>query len=256
MKPLLYFSYGMTKTGSTLAFQLVRSALDLCGYPQDRLGLDVVDRSLRRNFVNHISERQLTELKQEAKKRGHIIVLKTHMRPDPGVVKMIQSGEAIAHAGYRDPRDMMLSMLDHAAKSRAEGESNFAELISTKQVLVNIRHQFDSLTAWLRLPGTMPLCYDDVAFDTETTAKRLLSRLGLGFDAALLADIVQNQRFTQKNKGKSGRYRTEMAPETAAEIGAEFAPFLERFITRRAALPSDGSVLLPPPLQLRTSASG
>ncbi|MCF6272980.1 MAG: hypothetical protein L3J37_07280 [Rhodobacteraceae bacterium] len=256
MKPLLYFSYGMTKTGSTLAFQLVRSALDLCGYPQDRLELDVVDRTLRRNFVNHISDRQLEELKQAARKCGYPIVLKTHMRPDPGVVKMIQSGEAIAHAGYRDPRDMILSMLDHATRSRASGESNFAELTSIPQVLANIRHQFNTLTAWLRLPGTLPIYFEDAAFETEVTAQRILNRLKLSFDPAILADIVLNDRFTQKNTGKRLRYPREMDQTTAAEIGIEFAPFIERFITHRASLPDDGSIILPPPQQLRTTATG
>ena len=254
MQPLLYFSYGMTKTGSTLAFQMVRSALDLCGFPQDRLDLDVVDPNLRRNFVNHITDEQLDKLKEEARKRGYPLVLKTHMRPDPGVVKMIQSGEAIAHAGYRDPRDMILSMLDHAKKSRAEGLSNFGELETVDQTLENIRGQFNTLTAWLRLPGTMPLYFEDIAFDTVEPIKRILQRLRLKFDPALLSDIVLNQRFTQKNKGVRLRYPNEMTKEDSSRIAQEFEPFITRFINNRSTLAEDGRVLLPPPQHLRTSA--
>lgn len=254
MQPLLYFSYGMTKTGSTLAFQLVRSAFDLCGFPQDRVPLDVVRSELRRNFVDHITSEQLNALKQEAKKRGYPIVLKTHTRPDPCVVDMIQQGEAIAHAGYRDPRDMVLSMLDHAAKSRAEGQENFSELRDIAQVLRNIRHQHDSLTAWLRLPGTMPLYFEDVAFDTATTAQRILPRLGLKLDPEVLADVVLNQRFTQKNKALRLRYPDEMDADLSAEIAAEFAPLIEQFITNRHTLVDDDRIHLPAPHELRTSA--
>jgi len=255
MQPLLYFSYGMTKTGSTLAFQLVRTALDLCGFPQDRVPLDVVNPVLKRNFVNHISDRQLHELKEEAKKRGYPIVLKTHMRPDPGVVEMMQTGEAVAHASYRDPRDMALSMLDHAEKSRNEGEENFAELSSLPQVLENIRHQHDSLTAWLRLPGTMPLYFEDIAFNTVQTAKRILTRLNLNIDPVVLADIVHTQRFTQKNKALRLRYPTEMNPKDAKMIGAEFAPLLNEFIKNRSTIADDGGIKLPAPRRLRTSAT-
>lgn len=253
MKPLLYFSYGMTKTGSTLAFQLVRSALDLCGFPQDRVPLDVVNPVLRRNFVNHISPRQLEALKDEAKKRGYPIALKTHMRPDDCVVKAIQSGEAIAHACYRDPRDMALSMLDHAQISRETGGEEFAELATMEQAFNNIRSQHDSLTAWLRLPNVMPLYFEDIAFDTVETARRILRQLNLKLDPEVLADVVQTQRFTQKNKGVPLRYPQEMEPQISSEIAAEFTPLIEHFIKNRHRL--TGEIPLPAPQHLRLSAS-
>lgn len=253
MAPLLYFSYGMTKTGSTLAFQLVRTALDLCGFPQDRVPLDVVNPVLRRNFVNHISDRQLSELKDQARKRGYPIALKTHMRPDPGVVEMIQSGEAIAHACYRDPRDMALSMLDHAQKSRETGGEEFAELTNLEQTFTNIRSQHDSLTAWLRLPNVMPLYFEDIAFNTVETARRILKQLKLKIDPVVLAEVVKTQRFTQKNKAVRLRHPTEMDPNVSTSIATEFAPLIDRFINNRDHLTTE--ILLPAPQHLRISAS-
>lgn len=254
MQPLLYFSYGMTKTGSTLAFQMVRSALDLCGYPQDRLELDVVQDHSEVNFVNHISSRQLDQLRQDAKKRGYPIVLKTHTRPDPCVVKMIQSGEAIAHVSYRDPRDMVFSMLDHAQRSRENGRQSFSNLMTIEQTLSNIRRQHDSLTAWLRLPWIMPLYFEDIAFDAATTARRILTRLRLKLDPDVLAHVVLNHRFTQKNKAVRLRYPEEMEPKLSAEIATEFSPLIDRFIKNRKNLVDDGGILLPPPDQLRLTA--
>ena len=253
MAPLLYFSYGMTKTGSTLAFQLVRTALDLCGFPQDRVPLDVVNPILRRNFVNHITPRQLDALKDEAKKRGYPIALKTHMRPDDCVVEAIQSGEAIAHACYRDPRDMALSMLDHGAHSRKTGGEEFAELTTLEQAFTNIRSQHDSLTAWLRLPGVMPLYFEDIAFNTVETARRILAHLKLKLDPDVLADVVKTQRFTQKNKAVPRRYPEEMETSLSASIAKEFAPLIDRFINNRTNLTA--KILLPAPQHLRLSAS-
>ncbi len=257
MQPLLYFSYGMTKTGSTLAFQLVRSALDLCGFPQDRVPLDVVNPVLRRNFVNHITPHQLEALKNEAKKRGYPIALKTHMRPDPCVVEAIQSGEAIAHACYRDPRDMALSMLDHGQKSRETVGEEFAELTNLEDAFTNIRSQHDSLTAWLRLPNVMPLYFEDIAFNTVETTRRILRQLKLKIDPEVLAEVVQTQRFTQKNKALRLRYPEEMDKTLSATIATEFAPLIERFINNRDYLPSDTGteILLPAPQHLRLSAS-
>lgn len=244
----------MTKTGSTLAFQLVCSALDLCGFPQDRVPLDVVIKHSNVNFVNHISAQQLEDLKNEAKKRGYPIALKTHSRPAPGVVKMIQSGEAIAHAGYRDPRDMVFSMLDHAKRARETGQNSFRKFYTVEDTLVNIRQQHDTLTAWLRLPGTMPLYFEDVAFETAATARRILQRLGLKLDADVLADVVLTQRFTQRNKARRLRYPDEMEKKISDEIAREFHPLIDRFITNRDKLEDGNTIPLPAPQHLRTSA--
>jgi len=254
MQPLLYFSYGMTKTGSTLAFELVRSALDLCGYPQDRLALDAVEATAKVNFVNRLSAEQLETLRNEAKKRGYPIVLKTHARPTPGVVRMIHAGEAIAYASYRDPRDMVLSMLDHGKRARETGQKSFSNLHTAEQALENIRHQHNTLTAWLRLPFTMPLYFEDAAFDTETTAARVLASLCLKLDPVVLSEVVLTQRFTQKNKALRQRYPDEMTPALSSAIKAEFAPLFEHLITNRQNLVDDGRIHLPPPQQLRTSA--
>ena len=254
MQPLLYFSYGMTKTGSTLAFELVRSALDLCGYPQDRLDLDVIAADANVNFVNHISETQLQTLWDEVEKRGYPIVLKTHTRPKPHIVKMIRAGKAIAHAGYRDPRDMLLSLLDHGKRAREAGKKSFSNLHTTAEALENIRQQHNTLTAWLRLPATMPLYFEDIAFDMEATTQKLIDRLGLKIDPSIVVDVVLSQRFTQKNKGLRLRYPDEMSPDLSAEIKAEFAPLFERFITNRHDLKNTRRILLPKPYELRTSA--
>jgi hypothetical protein len=254
MAPLLYFSYGMTKTGSTLAFQLVRSALDLCGFPQDQVANAAGPADQKRNFVNHITDSQLDDLMQKAKIRGYPIALKTHTRPDPCVVKAIQSGDAIAHACYRDPRDMALSMLDHGKRSRENGRAAFAEIETLAQAFTNIRSQHDSLTAWLRLPHVMPLYYGDIAFNTANTAQRILEQLKLKLNPEVLAEVVLTQRFTQKNKGKPSRYIDEMDVEISANVKTEYAPLFKRFIENRAQLPTTG-IPLPAPQHLRLTTS-
>ncbi len=253
MPPLLYFSYGMTKTGSTLAFQILRSALDLCGFPQDQLSSSAIKQSSTINFVNHISEAQMDEIKAEVAARGYPVVLKTHTRPDPAVKRMIKSGEAKAFIAYRDPRDIALSMLDHGRRARAEGKQAFSEFSDLNDVLENLRHQFNSMTEWLRLPDVFPLYFEDLAFDTERMARQILARLNLKLDPEILAGIVLESRFTQKNKGVSLRYISEMSKADAAEIGREYEPFIRKFIYGRANLLTGPRILLPGPETLRAS---
>lgn len=255
MKPLIYFSYSITKAGSTMAFHLARSALELAGYPQPRFDLKAIDAKKKINFVQNISQDQADEMLRLVDDLGYPIALKSHNRPNPSVVKMVQSGHALAHAVYRDPRDVALSMMDHGAKSRAKGSIAFAEIETLEDAIKGIRNQCDSLTAWLRLPGTLPLCYDDVAFDTIKTAQRILDQLQITGDAEQIAHVVLNNRFTQFNKGIQQRYLRDMDKSDAKAISVEFAPLLNKFIKNRHKLPMDGRIQLPPPDQLRTTAS-
>ncbi len=253
--PLLYFSYGMTRAGSTLGFELVRTALEYCGYSQPLLTSSALVAGRRINMAQHISPEQAEELLEEVRNIGHPVVIKTHTRPDdPAVVGLMQRGQAIAHAVYRDPRDMALSMVNAGERARAAGVPGFAEIHTLDDAFDNIRHQTNSLTAWLRLPGVLPLYYDDLAFDTEATARRILHQLGLQADAAFIARHVLTNRFTQKYKGQRQRFTDEMDPGLAKLIAQEFTPLFLDFIIHRADLPDDGSITLPAPRHLRTTA--
>lgn len=250
MKPLIYFSYGMTKSGSTLAYHLVSEALVWVGQNAPRPPEHLLGPNKRINFVQHISEDQAEGLLDFAQTTGRPVVLKTHTRPDPVVVKMLQDGRAIAHACYRDPRDMALSMLDHGKRARATGKPAFAEIKTMDDAKTGIRNQCDSLTAWLRLPNVMPLDYEDIAFDMVNTVAKIQSQLGISGDPDDAAAAVMDGRFTQQNKAVSKRHTTEMAPKDSQSFKEEFAPFYD-LINQHPGAPSAGKVILPPPRELR-----
>ena len=169
------------------------------------------------------------------------------------MVRLIQNGQAIAHACYRDPRDMALSMLDHGKRARATGKPAFAEIETLEDAKSGIRNQCDSLTAWLRLPNVQPLDFEDIAFDMQATAQRILNQLGITGDPEKIVNAVLDGRFTQFNKGISRRYKIEMPEQDDRKFAHEFAPFLTRLIDNKHSLPTNGGIPLPPPYELRIS---
>lgn len=253
MKPLIYFSYGMTKCGTTLAFHMVSEALEQAGFKQHRLPAYLIGPNKKLNFGQHYSKSQAEELWETVQSIGHPIAIKTHTRPDPAVVQLIQNGQAIAHACYRDPRDMALSMLDHGKRARANGNPAFAEIETIEDAKAGIRNQCDSLTAWLRLPNVIPLEFEGIAFDMKTTAQHILNQLKIDGNAEEIVNKVLDGRFTQFNKGISKRHMIEMPENESQEFEYEFAPLLSHMIENKRKLPTDGSVALPPPHELRTS---
>lgn len=246
MSALIYFSYGMTKSGSTLGYELARSAFEHAGYSQPRLSLDAVEFRKNVNFVNSVDEQRADAIRNEIKEIGHPIAIKTHSRPDPEIVKMLETGEATAHAIYRDPRDIGLSMLDHGERARARGKPSFSEFHKIEDTFENIRHQTNTLLAWLSLPNVRPMYYEDIAFNMSETATRLVSELNVDADIPAIMQNTTNDRFTQKNKAVSNRHSSEMSKEVSDEFLRIFAPLFERLINNRDQLARDGSPVLDP----------
>lgn len=244
MNPLIYFSYGMTKSGSTLAYELARAGLVLSGRDQPMLPNDAVLDRKRINFCDHIDADRAAALRRETSKIGHMIAIKTHTRPDPDVVEMLNAGEATAHAVYRDPREMALSMIDHGVKSRAAGRTEFSEYFTPIDTVNELRHQSNSLLAWLSLPNVRPIYYDDLAFNMAPTTRRILGEIGSDVDAQDVIEMAVEQRGTQKNRGKRSRHETEMDADISMLFEEVFAPFYQRLIDNRENLKTNGEPTL------------
>lgn len=248
-EPRLHFSYGMTKSGSTLAFELARTGLELAGLAQPKLSDKAVRKAGKINFTLHIDAAQADQIRAEVGSIGHKILFKTHTRPDPAVIDMLISGEAAAHAIFRDPRDMALSMLDHGAKARHRQAQPFAEFVRLEDTIENIAHQSNSLLAWLSLPNVRPFSYDQIAFGGPEICAQLLMETGAKADAQMVRDTVMNNRFTQFNRGETGRWRREMDPLWARRF-EELFPGLIDLVQRADTLPRDGRPLLDPNIPL------
>ena len=250
MSPQIYFSYGMTKSGSTLSFELARSALILGGCPQPRLSLSAVENRKKINFCGHIDEKRAAALRKEVAAVGSKIAIKTHTRPDPVVVKMLENDEAFAHATFRDPREIALSMVDHGARNRKLGKKPFSNFRTVEDTLEDIMHQTNSLLAWLSLPNVRPLFYDKVAFEMPATTRQIIDELGVVADEDPVITMATQDRFTQKNKAVKSRFSTELTDAVSQKFKSVFAPMFERLIEIYHKLPRDGKPVLDPTIPL------
>ncbi|PIB24574.1 hypothetical protein BFP76_05120 [Amylibacter kogurei] len=239
------FCYGMTKCGSTLAFETTRSALELSGFPQPRLSESALGISRKINFCQHLNSNNINALKNEVRAIGHPIAIKTHTRPDPVVINMIDQGDALVQATYRDPREMALSMLDHGRKSRQSGMNAFSEIKDLDDAMRNIRSQIDSLTQWLYRPNCLPIYYSDLAFSQIDTTRRILAQLQLDIDPRRVIKHVAQNRFTQMNKAVRDRYRHEMTRTQSRAFRRAFPQFYDTLIKQRKSLSGFGE----PPLR-------
>lgn len=228
---MILFCYGLTKSGSTLCWQLARGVLQAAGFPQRRLPDDAaVDPRMRINFMHELTEDRLARLRA-AVPDDAIVAIKTHsrFRPDllPVLDEMVAQGALKVHAAYRDPRDICLSLVDAGARSRAEGRKPFAEFDSVELAAERLERQLDPFLGWASVRGALLLPYERTAFRTEDVAREMAQHLGLTVDAARVTARVLRDPAPQKNKVVPNRHAAELTAEQSAAIYGQYRWFID-----------------------------
>lgn len=223
MKPLIYISYGMAKSGSTLAYRLARAVAGVDG-PDD--------------YAQVIRPKELAALRARAETTGAPVLVKTHGGLWNCVAEGLAEGWIIGHATCRDPRDITLSMLDAGARGDDWGRATVDAALET------IRAHVEKFERWATAPGMVALAYEPLAFDTADAAKTIARQLGRRATArvATTAADVAHAGGTNRNKALPRRHEAEMDPLIAARIGTEFAGFIERWCAPGFAAPKRGGL--------------
>lgn len=221
--PLVYVCYGMPKSGSTLACNLSRAAARRAGHDQaPPSGWE----GFVRGFGDYGLDGLLAALTEE---RRALLVVKTHSPPDAGVAAAVADGRVRVQAVCRDPRDIALSMRDATMRDDAWGHVRGGRPIEVPEdARRRIRNHVARFRAWADLPGALVLGYEQTAFATAETARRIARHMGV--PAAPMRDALAAKRaFGQFNRGRSQRHLDEMAPAQIEEWYLAFRPFIDAY---------------------------
>jgi hypothetical protein len=234
---MIVLSYGMTKSGSTLAFELCKSVLQQNGFEQRRLPDGVVAPWHHINFLTDVSVGNLDRLMTEVQPQ-EIIAVKTHVGfgddEKPFIEESVQKGKMRVHVNYRDPREICLSLVDAGMHAREAEKPAFADIYTLGDAAKIVRRQMNVCRRWGSLHGALHLHYNDVAFDTRSVVDQLC--LDFAFapvsdaDYNAIANRVFNEAFTQKNKGIKSRYKELNVRQT--EFLLKHIPGVSDFINR------------------------
>jgi hypothetical protein len=128
----------------------------------------------------------------------------------------LESGSLKIHVVFRDPRDTVLSMLDHGAKSRAGNKKILSEVVGVDEAISRLRSDLSALRHWGAFPS-LKLLYDDFAFDPIRGPELMAHDLGVKVQPDKVWEIL-NSRHTKRNVARPQRYRSEMSPADAARV--------------------------------------
>lgn len=214
---MLILSYGMTKSGSTLVFELCKAVLEQAGYKQRRLPDDVVAEGHHINFLDHISVETLTKALAAVTPEEKIVV-KLHApiaeQEIAFIANKIQENAVAVHVNCRDPREICLSLVDAGDHARRNGKKAFAEIHSLDDAAKVVTRQLRVCRNWGSIAGVKFYFYNEVAFSTHDVVDRMCAEFGIRqFEDQAYEAVVGrafNDAFTQKNKATKDRYKDEL----------------------------------------------
>jgi hypothetical protein len=224
---MIYISYGFTKSASTFLYQLIEEVYRAAGRKPARL-----DPPFRRplsldNYVNVIDAKVLQEVVAQA--NGRDVVLKTHGGAHPDIVPLVESGDVLASASVRDPREMALSMIDHGRRSRQWGYEEFSAFHTPRDTLASLDEQMEWFRSWTSLPRVPVFAYNDICFDTPSVVERLAAQIGVAVRTEdVLLPFRSNRGIGQYSKGAALRYQ-EMSAEDQALFLERYAPLYQDY---------------------------
>ncbi len=158
-------------------------------------------------------------------------VIKTHASYD--VLAPALSGcECRFLFSYRDPRDVVLSALDHGRRSRARGESHFADCLDLTSGIISVRHWCAEAMPWFAARAVFRCAYTSLVDESLIAVTALAGFLGLEPAASLAARSVEEEQRhrqigrDQLNMGKSSRWADELTKKEQRRCQRDFALWL------------------------------
>ncbi len=244
---MIVISAGMQKAGSGWYFNLTNDLLIAAGHQDVR---DVRSRYHLDQLLRHencsIGELTLLKLLRLLLLhfQGNTVVVKTHGHPIWPLRWLLQLGLFQVTYIYRDPRDSVLSVLDHGNKVRETGGKSvgFAKLDTLERAANKALDWLSVWDQWQQLHQTHPILltrYEDLVADPLSEVQRLIDFLNLNVSLDVAKQIVAKyqpdaETFDESaeklhfNQGISGRFQSVMDEHQLAVCHDYFGDYLAR----------------------------
>lgn len=225
---MIVFSASMPKAGSAWFHNLTAALVKRSGGSDAFTLLDRYDLGdLARNRNATLARLDTPTLSRllDLHLDGHRFAVKTHAAPSVALGMLMGQGAARCTYILRDPRDAILSAMEHGAALRGRGGSTspFARLATLEEALDEWAGRWLPISElWRALAPVMVVRYEDLHRDPLPILERLAEHVEAALPAADLREVVAaNSRATLEadpvraermhlNRGVLGRHREVM----------------------------------------------
>jgi hypothetical protein len=219
---MLVLSNGSPKSATTLynSYTCALLGLDESATVYQSLSVLFANGRLtgQKNFVKTLDKPSMEILYQLSLTQGPLVV-KVHLPPSADLLDFLKKPGVFMTYGSRDPRDMLLSAIDHHHRFPDERDTHLFGSSDFRKILPYVKKWSKIAMKWRGTGVGHYFAYTDLLTDPENELRRLQTFLGTRLSDRSISEIISDehakrapgeQRF---NKGKLSRYRDEMPRE-------------------------------------------
>lgn len=221
---MLVISSGMQKSGTAYFYNVLNDLLIESGAVNARIiknefSLEKILKD-NNNNIDGIAWKDLLKISIVSFKKGTFAV-KTHypnrrsfgILSKAGLIKIIYS--------YRDPRDVILSVIDHGKKLIESGETgNFTKMIELEDAIRNVKSWINDWKELSKKNYVLKYRYEDFLKDPELIFSKVSEFLKIDFSTKNVQKILHRYNSSNPdmpkgrlhfNKGIADRFKTDMS---------------------------------------------
>lgn len=223
---MIIINAGIPKSGTSLIQQY---QMDLINTVSPRNGqqeilkhgynIDVYSDASNQGFFVDIDEETFNFLSLVEAKFGSFM-FKTHCNPNAYISKIINEKGGKATFCYRDPRDVILSAIDHGKRTRSglDRSGAYHDLFTIDQGIMRIKKWFGMFIKWQDFQDVLFIKYEDMIENKEKWLHKMSSYFNFSISESTINNIVNKHERIKNtawnfNVGTIYRWKHEMNTE-------------------------------------------
>lgn len=209
---MIIISYGLPKSASTITYTYTEELLLASGIKN---GQQKFKAFFKEGFVYKFGITSTLLIILIHAFYGSIVI-KTHSAPSFFIRFLLKLYATKATCTIRDPRDIVLSAIDHG--KRKEPNNPFKKFTSINNALPAIIEEFKKCEKWLHYKNILVIRYENITQSPATELHNISNYLSFTLDIKTISIIINKYEKTKNlnknfNKGTTNRYRSEMSEE-------------------------------------------
>ena len=234
---MIYVNNGMPKSGSTVLMfymtEIIKKKASRNGY--NKLLETIKAGALHgvSGFLKKLDAESLAIIEEIQRKHGPLAV-KTHSDTNEFLQSALQQGRISMVCSYRDPRDVILSAIDHCRRTQTSERPAFQDCVDVKAAIPFAKWAAAMTCRWLDNNLILPVSYEDLVSEPAKAIKTVAEHAGIDCPESTCLEIILTEQKARKygkdqfNTGKTSRYKSEMSHSEIALCNRELEGFISR----------------------------
>ena len=183
-------------------------------------------------FLFTVDEPVIATLLQLARESGPL-ALKIHQPCTPFLANLVKSGKVKMTLSHRDPRDMILSAMDHRKRSTNPHKPAFHRFTTVPEAIRPAKWGCELATQWAATKATCVFPYPDLLSQPQVELRRLAAFLGVNPTDTELQGVIAKERamrapgVNQFHRGELCRFKTEMTKAETQLCNRELGGYIK-----------------------------